>query len=146
MLVSTKARRNALDRSNQNLKVKIHGMELQVVSKIKYLGVLLDNSLDWKNQVRAVSLQVSRWLGLLKHAKIFLPLSALTSLYTSIIEPHVRYCCSVRACAGTTEINRLQKLQNRAARIVTNSSSFDTPSNQLIEKLGWKTINESNRH
>ena len=44
-------------------------------------------------------------------------------------------------CAGTTEINRLQKLQNRAARIVTNSS-FDTPSNQLIEKLGWKTINE----
>ena len=44
-------------------------------------------------------------------------------------------------CAGTTEINRLQKLQNRAARIVTNSS-FDTPSNQLIEKLGWKTSNE----
>ena len=28
-----------------------------------------------------------------------------------------------------------------AARIVTNSS-FDTPSNQLIENLGWKTINE----
>ena len=44
-------------------------------------------------------------------------------------------------CAGTTEINRLQKLQNRAARILVNSS-FDTPSNQLIEKLGSKTINE----
>ena len=44
-------------------------------------------------------------------------------------------------CAGTTEINRLQKLQNRAARIVANSI-FDTPSNQLTEKLGWKTINE----
>ena len=43
--------------------------------------------------------------------------------------------------AGTTEINRFQKLQNRAARMVANSS-FDTPSNQLIEKLGWKTINE----
>ena len=44
-------------------------------------------------------------------------------------------------CAGTTEINGLQKLQNRAARIVANSS-FDTPSIKLIEKLGWKTINE----
>ena len=44
-------------------------------------------------------------------------------------------------CAGTTEINRLQKLQDRATRTVTNSS-FDTPSSQLIEKLGWKTINE----
>ena len=28
-----------------------------------------------------------------------------------------------------------------ACGVVTNSS-FDTPSNQLIEKLGWKTINE----
>ena len=88
-----------------------------------------------------MSLKVSRGLGILKHAKKFLPFSALTSLYTSIVEPHCRYCCSVWGCAGATEIIRLQKLQNRAARIVTNSC-FDTPSNQLIEKLGWKTINE----
>ena len=73
--------------------------------------------------------------------KIFLPFSALMSLYTSIIEPHFRYYCSVWGCAGTTKIIRLQKLQNRAARIATNIS-FDAPSNQLIEKLGWKTINE----
>ena len=44
-------------------------------------------------------------------------------------------------CTGTTEINRLQKLQNWAARSVTKSS-FDTPSNYLIEKLGWKIVNE----
>ena len=80
---------------------------------------------------------VSRGLGILKHAKNFLPFSALTSLYTSIVEPHFRYCCSVWGRADTTEINRLQKLQNRTARIATNSS-FDTPSNQLFEK----TINE----
>ena len=141
MLVSTKAKRKTLDKSSQHLQVKINGTELEVVSKIKYLGVLLDNSLDWKDQVQAVSLKVSRGLGILKHAKNFLPFSALTSLYTSIVEPHFRYCCSVWGCAGTTEINRLQKLQNRAARIVTNSS-FDTPSNKLIEKLGWNTINE----
>ena len=44
-------------------------------------------------------------------------------------------------CAGTVEINRLEKLQNRAARTVTNRS-FDTPSNHLIENLEWKTIND----
>ena len=38
-------------------------------------------------------------------------------------------------------MSRFQKLQNRAARIATNSS-FDTPSSQLIEKLGWKTVIE----
>ena len=139
MLVSTKAKRKALDKSSQNLRVKIDGTELELVRKIKYF-VLLDNSLDRKDQVLAVSLKVSRGLGILKHATKFLPLSALASLYT-IIEPHFRCCFSVWSCTGTTEINRLQKLQNRAARILVNSS-FDTPSNQLIGKLGWKIINE----
>ena len=66
--------------------MELHGTELEVDSKIKYLGVLLDNSLDWKDQVRAVSLKVSRVLGILKHGKNFLIFSALTSLFTSIVE------------------------------------------------------------
>jgi len=56
MLVSTKAKRKVIDKSNLNLQMKINGTELEVVSKIKYLGVLLDNSRDWKDHVRAVSL------------------------------------------------------------------------------------------
>ena len=71
MLASTKAKRKALGKSNQNLQVKFNRTELEVVSKIKYLGVLLDNSLDWKDQVRAVSLKVSRGLGILNMQKNF---------------------------------------------------------------------------
>ena len=83
MLASTKAKRKDLDTSNQNLQVKSNGTEPEVVSKVKYLGGLLDNSLDWKDQVRAVSLKVSRGLCIPKHAKKFLPfiLSLDKSLY-----------------------------------------------------------------
>ena len=38
------------------------------MNKIKYLGILVDNSLDWKDQLGSVSSKVSRGLGLLKHA------------------------------------------------------------------------------
>ena len=51
MLVSNKAKRNVLNMSNQNLQIKIHGTELEVVNKIKYLGVQVNNNLDWKSQV-----------------------------------------------------------------------------------------------
>ena len=44
MLVFTRAKRKANDKSIQNLEIKINGTELEVVSKIKYLGVLLDKS------------------------------------------------------------------------------------------------------
>ena len=37
MLVSTKAKRKALDMSNENLQVKVQGTELEVVSSVKYL-------------------------------------------------------------------------------------------------------------
>ena len=35
----------------------------------------------------------------------------------------------------------MQKLQNRAARIITGSR-FDAPGLQLVKRLGWKTIDK----
>ena len=54
MLVSTKGKRKILEKFHQNLQVKINGTELEVDSNVKYLRVLLDNCLDWKDQVQAV--------------------------------------------------------------------------------------------
>ena len=141
MLLSTKQRHNILQSQNKELELKIRENRLEVVQKTKYLGVETDSSLDWKEQIKAISTKVSRAVGFLKHAKSFLPKETLKTIYTGIVEPHFRYCCSVWGCAGSTEINQLQKLQNRAARIVTNSS-FDAPSSPLIKSLGWKTIQE----
>ena len=40
-----------------------------------------------------------------------------------------------------TKLQTLQKLQNRAARIVTKSN-FDTPSIGLIQSLNWPTVSD----
>ena len=141
MLISTKQKHNILQGQNEDLKLKIRDNELEVVKKTKYLGLQIDCSLDWKEHIKAISAKVSRAVGFLKHAKSFLPKETLQTLYRGIVEPHFRYCCSVWGCAGSTEINQLQKLQKRAARIITNSS-FDAPSRPLIEGLGWKTVDE----
>jgi len=47
----------------------------------------------------------------------------------------------VWGCCGEILLDKLQKLQNRAARIVTNSS-YDASSLPLIESLEWLTIKE----
>ena len=91
--------------------------------------------------MKAVSSKVSRAVGFSRHAKSFLPKETLHTLYTGIVKPHFRYCYSVWGCAGLNKINRLQKLQNRVARLITNSS-FDTPGRPLIRELGWKIIDE----
>ena len=57
-------------------------------------------------------------------------------MYGSIIEPNLRYCCTVWGCCTKTDLIRLQSLQNGAARIVTNSG-YDAHSLPLIKGLGW---------
>ena len=47
----------------------------------------------------------------------------------------------LQSCLIAILLDKPQKLQNRAARIVTNSS-FDTSSLPLIGSLGWLTIKE----
>ena len=141
MLISTKQKGSSLRSRNEALELKIRDNELVVIQRTKYLGVQIDCSLDWKEQINAVATKVSRVIGFLRYAKPFLPKASLKTFYTGIVEPHFRYCCSVWGCAGSSNINQLQKLQNRAARIITNSS-FDTPSRPLTAELGWKTIEE----
>ena len=141
MLISIKQKHNSLKNQSEALELKICDNELEVVQKTKCLGVQINCSLEWKEQIKAVSTKVSRVIGFLKHAKSFLPTASLKTLYTDTVEPYFRYYCSVWGCAGSTEINQLQKRQNRSVRIITNSSS-DTPSRSLIMELGWKTIEE----
>ena len=62
-------------------------------------------------------------------------------MYKGIVEPNFSYCCSVWGSCGTTKLNKLQKLQNRAARIVTNSP-FESSAISLIHDLGWPTTEE----
>ena len=61
-------------------------------------------------------------------------------MYKGILEPNFNYCCSVWSSCGTTKLNKLEKLQNIAAIIVTNNCNFSATS--LIQDLGWPTIEE----
>ena len=65
----------------------------------------------------------------------------MSQMYRGIVEPHYRYCCSVWGNCGDSRLSMLQKLQNRVARIVTNSS-YDAPAANLIKELKWPTVHE----
>ena len=88
MLISTKPKLKALESKNESLRLKIYVDELEVVQKTKYLGVQIDNSLDWKEHIKVTSSKVSKAVGFLRHANPCLPEETLKNLYTGIIEPH----------------------------------------------------------
>ena len=62
-------------------------------------------------------------------------------MYKSLVEPYSRYCCQVWGVCGIAALDKLQKLQNRAARIVTKSP-YNASALPIIRKLGWQTVND----
>ena len=114
---------------------------IDLVKNVKYLGVQLDSNLDCNQHMKVLCSKVSRAIGFLKHAKKFVPKETLIQMYKDIVEPHFRYCSSVWGSCGEIRLMALQKLQSRAARIVSNSS-YDTSATLLIKTLKWLTVTD----
>ena len=106
-----------------------------LVNNVTYSGVQLDQ------HIKVLCSKVSRAIGFLKHATKFGPKETLIQMYRGIVEQHFRYCCSVWGSCGKRRLRALQKLQNRAARIVSNSSC-DTSATLLIKNLKWLTVTD----
>ena len=60
-------------------------------------------------------------------------------LKISLVQSHFDYCSLVWGNCGKTSSNKLQKLQNRAARVIT-SSSYDVDVDSLFHNLSWKEL------
>ena len=61
--------------------------------KTKSLGVIIDEKLDWKEQIDAISKKVSKGTGALRLCKSFVPLDTLKILYNTLILLYFDYCC-----------------------------------------------------
>ena len=62
-------------------------------------------------------------------------------LYRGLIEPHMRFCCSVWGSCEVSTLRVLERLQNRSVRIITDSP-FDAPAEPLLKSLRLPSINE----
>ena len=84
--------------------------------------------------------KVSSGIGAIKRVRHLVPQATLQLIYQALIHPHFNYCNTVWAGnCGITLRNKLQKLQNRAARVLT-FSDYDEDAGYLFEILGCKNL------
>jgi hypothetical protein len=117
----------------------IDGVSIDQVSQTKSLGVYIDENLSWNVHINKLSKKIASGIGALKRIRSFVPDTTLQLIFNSLVQPHFDYCCVVWDNCNKTLADKLQKLQNRAARVLT-FSSYDTKADYLFEKLGWKKL------
>ena len=110
----------------------------------KALGVILHENLSWVKHVGKIHKKVAAGIGLLRRIRDFTSLDILIKIYKSLIQPHFEYASAVWDNLDVTLCQKLQKLQNRAARIITKSD-YDIRSTDILRDLGWENL-ESRRY
>ena len=114
----------------------INDAPIKQVSSIKALGVVIDQNLTWKDQIDELAKKIASGIGALKRARDFVPFETLITIYNSLIQPYFDYCNEVWGNCGKTLATKLQKLQNRAPRIITRSN-YDSDADSILETLKW---------
>ena len=91
---------------------------VEQVHSTTFLGVCINDTLNWCEHVWLVSSTVSRNLNLLWRRSWFLPKAALLVFYCSYILPSFDYCDVVWVCCTKDEAALLERLQNFAAKTI----------------------------
>ena len=108
----------------------------------KSLGVYIDEMLTWDNQIKHISSKVSNGLRMLYLArKLTDNQETLKTIYYSLVQPYFDYCDVVWGDCSKTRADKLQKLQNRAARIITRAD-YSIRSSDVLNTLEWSNLEE----
>ncbi len=124
---------------NDHISIEIDGKAIERVYETKSLGLQIDEHLTWARHVENVSKKIASAIGALKRVRQFIDTDTALKIYIALIQPYFDYCGAVWDGLNITLNDKLQKLQNRAARIITKSR-YDTSSSELFGKLGWDNL------
>ena len=119
MILGTPHMVSRLDELGTN--VILDDTNLERVKHAKFLGMLIDDCLSWKNHIDCVSKTISRNIGVMNKLKHFVPTRILYCLYCTLVLPYLNYGILIFGDTCKTYLNKLIKLQKRAMRTVSNS-------------------------
>ena len=127
------------------LDIHLDGVAVEQVRVIKYLGVLINDTLTWSDHVGLVCRKVNGCLNLLRRLSWFLPRSLLLTYLKSYILPHFDYCDVVWSSCTQEESRRLESLLNFGCKIVL-CKRRDFSSTTALHELGLTTLNLRRLH
>ena len=84
----------------------------------RFLGVIVDEKLNWSRHVKTILSKMSRYVGIMYKIKKLLPLTARLQIYHSFIQSHINYCSLVWGFCCKSNIESIFIKQKKGMRAV----------------------------
>ena len=102
--------KHRLKRLPPNITINLNREIVPRVSSCKYLGMTLDEKLDWSLHIKAVCRKFVLNIYLLKRIRNFISKQQATIFYKLMLQCHFDYCDTVYSNAGVTLLRKFQIL------------------------------------
>jgi len=112
---------------NEHSWVKIGDDKIWESKSVKLLGINIDNQLKLDSHVLEICLKANRKLSALARMSRFLSVDKKRTLFKAFFESQFKYCPLIWMFHGRVANNKINRLHERALRLVYNdyNSSFD---------------------
>jgi hypothetical protein len=125
-------------------KVKLNGISIEQVKHAKFLGVIIDEHLNWGAHISQIVSKVSKNTGVLHKLKRYLSQRLLLLVYNSLILPYFTYCNSVWASCTWSRLSKVITLQKKAVRIIAKTD-YLAHTEPIFKKLKLLKIGDINQ-
>ena len=132
MVIST--RQKFLAENCSEINIQLDGHPVSRVEHTKSLGLNIDDRLSWSNHIKDLCKKISSAIGALRRIRPLISQSTAVQIYNALIQPHFDYCAPVWDGLSSYLCEKLQKLQNRAARVILQANC-EINSSLLLETL-----------
>ena len=111
-----------------------------VSSNIRNLGVKFDQAMNLDSHIKSVTSTCFFHLRNIAKLRSIVSHSDLEKIIHAFVSSRLDYCNSVLTCLNKTSLDRLQFIQNTAARLLTRSSRRCHIS-PILASLHWLPVN-----
>jgi len=134
--------RNVRKELKANVILKcLSGNEIGRVDTMKYLGIIIDDRLRFKDHCNYMLKKIEKKTSFLN--KIGSDISTYTRciIYKAIIAPHFEYCAMLLMNMGESQLDKLQVVQNRAMRVILQCDRY-TKMECMLQALRFMSIRQ----
>ncbi len=136
-------RRNTV--SYDSFILKYNGKRMERCSSYKYLGIYLDEKLNWKIHINYLCEKLSKLCGMFAKLRHCCGIELLKTIYHALVESHLQYCNIIWGNANETILEPLIKLQDKIIRIMCFLPNNGDDMKPIYEKLGLLNVKLLNK-
>ena len=120
----------------------IHGKELGHTKNAKYLGVLISDNPFWNAHVDTVTKKANNTTAFLRRNLSSCPQHIKETCYKTFVRPQLEYAATVWDPHTDINIAKLEGVQRRAARFVTNDYNYTSSVTAMMRALEWESLQQ----